>query len=335
MRGTSLALSAAIVCTLLIAGGCGESNKIVVVTYDFPAKYQVPESVKKVAVAPFESAYRDHWGTSASDKLVAELDKANKKFQRYRLFDRTRLSQVMAERDVKLAAVASAEEAQRIGKTADVDALIFGKVAASFRDTQLFRQVYDPALKTTKSVPYTQRTVQVIVTCSMIDVGTTRTIAAESYSESWDSEKEGAPTGLAAFARAMGGGGDDKLPSPDKIMNDLVDRCVQKFTGTISPVERSFSIKLDNGPKQCAQGNTLAAAGDYDAAIQCYNQVLAQKPNDAAVLFNLGMMYEAKRDLDKAQDYFRQAIAQKDSQKYAEGLQRVRSMSALAGKTEP
>lgn len=326
-----LALALGLLATGLLAG-CGESKYAMCLSYDRPARHEISPAVKKIAISEFDNTRRNDgdWGAVTSDKVLTQLGAACKQYGRYQLFDRSKLGAIMAERDLKLANVTSEAEMRKLGQQADVDAVVFGKVTASWRDDQLVKTKYDYNLKTNVPVHYTKRSVQVIVNITMTDVAGARTIHTLPFTESWDSEKDPIPgqkvSSWDKFAKAMDDSGARDLPSPDIIINYMLDKAVSQFVADVSPHRVEVVEKLDGGKAKCVeQGNALAASGDTAGAIKLYEQGLAEQPADPGVCFNLGLAYEAKRDFAKSEEFYRKAISLKSNEKYVRCLARVRA----------
>ena len=138
-RALSVSL-AVLICGLL--AGCGEEATITL-SYDRPAAYDIPQTVRKIAIAEFggKSAEDRKWGDVASDKLAAKMDDYNRAFDRYQLVDRKRLAALMDERDFQ---IATSSDASRAGKIAKVDAMIYGNVTTTTREEDIVKKVFDP-----------------------------------------------------------------------------------------------------------------------------------------------------------------------------------------------
>ena len=132
-RNTLLFPVLAIVIGGPLLAGCGEETTTIQLSYERPAEKQIPEKIKKIAVAEFSgrTPADQRWGGIAADKLSAELDKLNATYNRYELVDRRNLAQVLKEQDVQ---IMSADQAIKFGKMANVQAMIFGNVSVSTHD---------------------------------------------------------------------------------------------------------------------------------------------------------------------------------------------------------
>jgi len=67
------------------------------------------------------------------------------------------------------------------------------------------------------------------------------------------------------------------------------------------------------------KGNAHYAEGDYDSALEAYQQAAEQRPNDAISHYNLGTALYQKAQFDKAANAFRHSLAATDSMLQAHG----------------
>ena len=320
----------------LLAGGllagCGP-DKTIELRYQRPSEVQITQQVRRIGIAEFGGQTPDdrRWGEIASDRLAAILDEYNRKFSRYELVDRKRLKAIMDERDLQIA-ISDSASADKAGKLAKVDAMIYGNVSVSSRDDRATRMVYDYGAKTMKPVPYTKRHVMTAVSFSMDDVGTGKTITTISCNREYDSDKDGQKTGIAGMGKMLGLSGDS-LPPRDQKIGELMEECVQDFVRRISPHEVVAKITLqkgkgnlgETGNKVVETGNKLAAAGDYAEALEVYNRVIADRPDDDGAVFNAGVMYEATGDLKKAEEFYDKAFKLSPKEEYVQARLRVRT----------
>ena len=306
-------------------GGCDGGGKPVEIVYDRPAEYDIPIQIKRVAIAEFGgmSDADKRWGDLASDMLASRLDEYNRKYSRYELVDRKRLKAIMDERDLQIA-IADASSAAKVGKLANVSALIYGNVKVQARDEHGTKTVFDPINQTTKQVPYVHRYCMAAVNFTMDDVETGKTICTVTATRDYDSDKK-TRSGGATFARAMGIGIDDKDPI-DQVCGKLIEQCVVEFIGKISPHQEKLEVKLESGKsKLVGVGNKLAGEGEYRDALEYYEKALAEEPRDHGALFNAGVMCEVQGDRKRALEYYEKALKVKDDcEKCIQARRRVR-----------
>ena len=124
---------AAMAASLVLAAGCccGGSSKDTEYSDDFRAVegvnifYQPQRNlgIRTVALVPFR-APTELIGSSVSDMFVTEILKSN----RYRLVERSQISQVLGETELALAGVSNAK-AMEVGQMTGADAVITGTVS--------------------------------------------------------------------------------------------------------------------------------------------------------------------------------------------------------------
>ncbi|HOD81532.1 MAG: Curli production assembly/transport component CsgG [Planctomycetes bacterium ADurb.Bin126] len=318
-------IGAVLACGLL--AGCGDSGVAIQIAYDRPAMYPIPQDVKRLAVAEFggRGPADKRWGDYAADRLTGLLDVLNKQYRRYELVDRKRLKAIMDERAAQMMLVSDPDSAQKVGKIAKVDAMIYGNVSVLARDERAFKQVYDFQTKQNKMVPYLKRYAQAAVNFTMNDVQTTKTLATVTISREWDSEKQ-KKSGMEAFAAAFGGGvTNQNLPPTEQLLNQLVDECVSEIVSRISPHPVVFTEKLGKGKSDLVStANKLAKANEFREALELYKQGAEVKPDDVDAVFNAGVMLEAMGNRQEAEAMYDRAFKMKPKEQYVMARRRVR-----------
>jgi hypothetical protein len=85
-----------------------------------------------------------------------------------------------------------------------------------------------------------------------------------------------------------------------------------------------------------AQARERFRAKDYDAAVRLFEQAHAVDPNPN-YLFNIGRVYEEKRDLRAAVDYYQRFVMEPrvDIGAREQAVQRLRVLKAILNETEP
>lgn len=313
--------------TLSVLAGCS-SAPVATFRYDCPAKYNIEPSIRMVGIAEFVGRTSDEkrWGDVASDRLAAQLDEYNKKFQRYQLVDRKRLKAILDEQDLQ-SAFSDSSQAVQAGKLAHVDAMIFGTVSITTKDEQATRMVFDPLSRQTKPMPYVKRYVRAAVNFTLDNVQTSKTIATVSTLREYDSEK-GRPNekkGLGDVMSNVTGIGGSKLPATDEVLARLIDECVEEFLSKVSPHEVTVCEPLRKCKSPAAStANTLAAAGEYKDALEAYETAMTQVPGDHEAVFNAGVCCEALGKLDQATTYYDKAFKLQPDPQYVQARKRVR-----------
>lgn len=314
-----LGLMAVVVGALCVIG-CGE-EPAVTLSYVRPAQFEVPTNVKRVAVATLDdnSSQRSggDWGVIAADKLVGELDKANREFKRFELVDHRNLKEILQRQDIH---IMTSNEAADAGKLANVHAMIYGTVSVMASDETVVKTVPDIINRGLKQKEYVKRHCLVTVNLTLDDVETARTLRTFTVSKEMDSDKDSA-SALSAI-----GFSSDNPPPVSQTVNGLIDQCVSEFVAQISPHRVEFVQKLQKGKSNAVKtGNKLAAAGDHKEALDMYLEALQIKPNDDGAAFNAGVMQEALGNVDAAQELYTRAFRLKQKDEYVQARQRVRN----------
>jgi len=304
----------------VVAAGCGGTK--VLLTYVLPAQYQVPETVKQVAVVKFKALRRteDTYGEVAAAKLNSALIESGA----YTMFSRRNLARIIEEQDFRESGMALGNKLRT--RLPSVDAIITGSVDAGHQYVTEAQQVYDPASETTRTVMVRHLICEATLTFEMLEVNTGRVIASVGEVAKYDSHSAG---GWQALAAMMGGNPQPKLPAPDSQLAELIAECVGRFIVKVAPHPVSFKIKLESGKSDFVKtGNKFAKSGQWGEAEQFYRQaVLADVANeDHGAHFNLGVALEAQAKVQEAAAAYRRAIMMKPAKKYIENLARVRRL---------
>ena len=310
-----------LIAAALVLAGCGK-GPTVPIRYDRPAKWDIPTCVQRVGIAPFQGKTpRDRrWGDIASDQLMSELHECNCRYNRYVLVDRKRLKQIMDEKDLQMA-IADTATASRVGKIANVDAVIYGTVHVSTKDESASRRVFDPLSRSLKEKRYTKRFCQVAVNFTMDDIKTGTTLATEAEPREYNSEDDEKAGGIG---KALGIGAE-KLPPTEKVIAELVDRAVTSFAAGISPHRETFTETLAGSTSRLVRdGHEFAESSEWADALRCYQQAIQANCDDHGAVFNAGVMCEVMGELKKAEQYYDQAVRLEPKGEYIAARGRVR-----------
>lgn len=319
----------AMMLALAVMAGC-EEKEPVTLSYTRQASYPVPDEVRRIAIAPFGATdgTEAQWGSIAADSLASVLDAYNKKYQRYVLVDRKRVSAIMDERDFQRS-IADTDAAVSFGRIARVDAMIYGTVNVSSDDDWQEKTYFDPLSQSLKSKRVRRRYAMASVNFTMDDVATTRTICSVTVTKEYDSEKAD-----KSWTTALGFGGE-KAPATDHIINALIEKCIEEFVTRISPHEIVVDVKLQKPASTPAkQGNTFAMEGEFADAIEWYRRGLEEKPDDHGAMFNMGVCHEALGHLEDAEACYDKALEMKVERKYVRARKRVRMEDGTANESQ-
>ncbi len=341
MRSLSALSAGLAVAAMALLAGCGDGGtssdkSTITITYSRPPQIEVSKGIKKIAIAEFSG--RDNrdsrWGEITSDKLASALDEYNRKFNRYDLVDRKNLKNILGEQDLQLA-VAETGGATKIGKIAKVDAMIYGSVKINVEHVDATKTVpnFSGGMRNpVKTVHYKKLKVTAVITFTMDDIGTSKTIVGRTLTEDFDSDRDNKQKGFAAALKSLTGSQDQVAEA--EAANVLIDRCVQQFISIISPHEIKVSERLAKSKsKLVSSGNKLATAGEYGEALTCYQDALAVQPDDDAALYNAGLVCEATGKHKEAAEYYGKAFrANPERVEYAKAKTRVSEATTTAAK---
>jgi tetratricopeptide (TPR) repeat protein len=299
----------------LLAVGC-DSPLTIRVRCERPPKYEVPMSIRKVAIVEFgvKDGTEKKWGESAADTLAAAIHKNRRKYNRYTLVDRKRVSALMDERDFQRV-VNNTGSAIELGKIARVDGMIYGSVIVIANETHEMLHI-PTGVAGTVSIPVTNLVSAVTINFTMDDVQTSKTICSTTIRRRFDSRKSEDKDAYGDCGKNIGA-----------ITQRLIEDCVYEFLGEISQHDVNFKVELDKGndwDKFVEHGNVFVKEGDYDDAMAYYRKALDKDAEDRAAAFNMGICYEAKGDLRKAETFYTRALRIKPKAKYIKCRKRVR-----------
>jgi tetratricopeptide (TPR) repeat protein len=338
----------ALAALLACSAGCdstggGSDKSAISITYSRAAEIELPADVRKLAIAEFtgQAGQDSRWGEITSDKLSSALDDYNRKYQRYQLVDRKHLKDILGEQDIQLA-VSETGDATKIGKIAKVDAMIYGSAKISPEHVRATKNVpsFDGGRPGMKTVSYQKLKVTAVISFTMDDINTGKTIVSQTITKNFDSDRDSKQKGFAGVMKSMSGS-NDQVPVAEAA-NVLIDECVQQFVRMISPHEVTIKERLAKSRskdkavlKLVAQGNRLAVSGDYSEALQCYQDALEQESDDDAALFDAGLMCEATEKYKEASEFYSKAIkANPEQDAYIRARSRVSSGSAKVVKPQ-
>ncbi|MCD6365253.1 MAG: hypothetical protein J7M14_05205 [Planctomycetes bacterium] len=317
MTGRVKLLSGVVLALAIAAAGCGEPAGVVKISYARPATYVIPNSIKRLAVLQFvgKSEQDRKGGDIAAEKLSAHLSEVCHRYGRYELYERKRMKGIVDEQEMAL--VMDSGVARKIGRLVNVDAVVYGTILVTTRDEKVRQWGVLGALR---------RSCSVVISVSMDDVRTGRTITSVSVTREYDSAAAGGPSGsrVDAIRKRLRGPG---VPQPAAAaVNRLIDECIKEFVAKISPHDVQFIVELESSPDEIVTvGNKLAQAGEHDEALEKYLQAIKRNVLDPGATFNAGVMLEAKGDLRGAEKKYGLAFQLESKEKYVLARSRVRA----------
>jgi len=124
--------------------------------------------------------------------------------------------------------------------------------------------------------------------------------------------------------------GDDR-PSTEALVRQLAARYADSLRSDLAPVERFEQVRVMETRKGLSRDDGRAfrdavrlTKDDPDAACAAWSALEAANPDNAAVLFDLGLCAESRGELYEAFDYYRRVIAAGEDAGYArQGAARI------------
>lgn len=117
--------------------------------------------------------------------------------------------------------------------------------------------------------------------------------------------------------------GDDR-PSTERLVRELAARYAEGLRGDLAPVERSEQVRvmetrkgLSGDDSRTFRDAVRLTKDDAEAACAAWAALEGRNPDNAAVLFNLGLCEESRGELYAAHDYYRRVIAAGEDTGYA------------------
>jgi hypothetical protein len=304
-----------------------------------PAELDVGD-VERIAVAEFD-------GLEKSGLMVtAKLTEGIVQNGHFRMFERSKLDEILAEREFSQSDHVNPETANEL-KLLGVDALIFGMVDVYSIDDQTGVSKFTTTVGTgeyetvqqndgkghtrevkkeiTKTVvvdrPHVIREGTMGVTFRMANVNTGQIVAIKAetvqfHEKVWRDEKS-------------------KLTSRDQILESLAADVTQRFLRQIQPqtVVRAVRFEKNEFP-QTEVGIKFAQNGLWGDAADTFRSVAMAAPAVASAHYNLGIAYDALGSYEDATSAIERAVRLDPKDKYIQALAAVRLSARNAALVE-
>jgi len=329
MRIKMLCLFAAV--SILLWFACSGASYITVDVLK-PAEINL-SGVKTVAVVDFQGPVRS--GSQIATYLQSYL--LNTGY--FDLLEREKLKRILDEQDLGLSGVVDRATAVKVGKLLGVQAMIFGEVTTYEveRDQlgvdKVEKEVgtgrYEYISKKDKKTGKVERTKREIMETVIIDrpyrirrgsvganfrivkVETGQLAAVHSDMKTFVSDKIYRDTG-------------EVLPPKAQILTDLSRVLCEEFVHMIAPHTVTESWYIESGDDRIKEGTKYAEAGLWPEAMEVWSAAIRENPDDPAGYYNLGLAYEVQGDLDKAEEYYGEALRLKMDNHYMAAISRIR-----------
>jgi hypothetical protein len=172
-----------------------------------------------------------------------------------------------------------------------------------------------------RAVPYVMREARLEAEYKVFDVVSHVVIAAGKVTET-DGEKYGGDKEYASPGRRL-----RDLPTSSGTAEELSARAAAKLVAELSRMKLGSVLKLDPGGNPLVKrGVALAKDGDWEQAIDIWEQVIRDKPDEAAAYYNLGVTREGLGDMESlktARDLYKKAASHGANRLYTDGVLRV------------
>ncbi|MDY6953126.1 MAG: tetratricopeptide repeat protein [Thermodesulfobacteriota bacterium] len=174
-----------------------------------------------------------------------------------------------------------------------------------------------------KDIPCVIRKASFSGQCKVFDLNARGSIVQRELQEVYE-EKFGGEEEHKGFGRTL-----SALPSSSHTSEELSARIAANIVTELSRMRLMSFVKLDKGGHRMARwGVALARKGKWREAIDTWEEVIRNDPDNASAYYNLGVAYEGLGDqegLNRAKDLYEMAAGLEDKKLYAEAIKRVDS----------
>jgi len=172
-----------------------------------------------------------------------------------------------------------------------------------------------------RTVPYVIRHASLNTDYMVFELRTGTLMAAGTVSEVRNKKFGGAkPDGDLEYQPT-------EAPPPADSLDKLSTIVARRLVAKISRMEVASAIQFDKGHTRLVRrGVVLAKRGDWEDAIQRWNDAIDKEPTAAAAYYNLGVAHESLGDLENlkaAKSLYEKAISFGDNPLYPDGIARV------------
>lgn len=193
----------------------------------------------------------------------------------------------------------------------------------------IFGKLVDMEIKRTvlKPVPYVIRRGSLTSHFKLFNLKTKQIVATGKVTETYN-EKFGGKEERSVFGKKL-----SSLPTMDATINELSMRVAAKLVKKISPTRIATIIEFDKGGTMGFGGNKMilrgieyATRGLWEEALELWNDVIKEEPDNAAAYYNIGVACESFGDLEnltKAKDMYKKALSLNDKDMYLDAVARI------------
>ncbi|MDY6986833.1 MAG: tetratricopeptide repeat protein [Thermodesulfobacteriota bacterium] len=291
------------------------------------------EGIHNVAVRGFDG----HYGEMVRSHIYNRLSEVQP-------FHPTDAIQIYAVGKLPSSTLEEVEFLQAV-ENLEADAVITGHVSAHIHDIHGFDplqlkegtgyykksknaygQWVDEEIKRTviRDVPYVIRKASFSGEYKVFDLKDRGGIVHRELKETYE-EKFGGGEEYGAFGRKLG-----DLPTSNYTSEELSKRIAKNIVAELSRMRLARSVKLDKGRHRMVKwGVALAKKGKWQEAIDTWEEVIREDPDNAAAYYNLGVAYEGlgdRKSLNRARDLYKSSASCGEKKLYTEAIARVDSV---------
>lgn len=286
--------------------------------------------IGRVAVAEFDGLRQS--GRIVSAKIAEGIVNAGY----FRLFEREKLEQILAEREFSHSDAVDPATANKL-KLMGVDALIFGVVDVYSVDDQTGVEKVERKVGTGKTRTVEkegkdgeiEKVEEEIMETVLIDrgyiirngtMGVTFRMANINTGEIVAVKTETGHFSKKAWEDEAG-----KLPTKDMILDDLASRVVYRFLRQVQPQYVRRQVKFENNKSSYTEvGIKYAQKGLWDKAEEAFEKAAASSSHESSAHYNLAVTSSVLGKYGKAIVAIERAIELDPKDKYIETLARLR-----------
>lgn len=307
---------------LLLAGGCGDRTQTMRFSYHRPALVTLPDGVETMLIAPLAAsdAQDKPWTNRAADTISNVL--ADSSLARQGL-------------DIRLAepgqVVESAGPAAELARQTGAESCLFGSIDTSHSQRKVVDPYIDPQTGQVSRRDIWAMSAKVTMQLRLIHAADSATITAVEITRTFDSQD---PKDSSLVARVTDSlRATDEAPSAEPVLADLIEQCARAFVARISPSRVTVEADLLDGLPEAlvATANQMAVRKDYQTAADLYMQAMDEAGDQAGVMYNLGLVYEAMGRLNEAAAMYGSASMASARPIFSEALQRVERAPLIDG----
>ncbi len=302
--------------------------------YMIKSPEKVIPGAKKLAIMKFQNQrinnyyywYRDNYGTQLADYMTTALldDKrglgspVNSVVPDYKpnqmiMIERSQLDQIIKEQQLGASGAIDDNQAAQVGKLLGLSAILSGSYNYSSKDepTQSTYKTKEGVQKTRHCL---KRTATVEATMKIISVETGQILATVTKSAFASDSKCDAARSKVASVQVL----------TNRAMKSLANYLVSYFVPTLQYVNLDLAkIKVKDYKTRAKDAMAAAREGDLTKAYGIYMAIYGEDNYNPRLAYNLGLVYEAAWEFDKAIEMHKIAYELDDAGRFKNAIKRA------------